>query len=196
MNGSGAGAGAGASGGGGGGYSGGYGGGGGGGSTYGLGDNPYGSGIGTRGQGGRTQNKTFAEILALAPSPQFMPLVTGGQGVKPGNITGSGGMQGSIPNFLPVSDATGDYKSVYQQPAVRQLTKQAGQAARSGLEKAYESLFGKDEMTGRTGLLRGNENPQNLYPEEMEGGLSRGYEGVGVQAEIPEFPTFTYGGAY
>jgi len=137
-----------------GGGGGGYGGGGGGG-TYGLGDNPYGSGIGTKGQEKRTQNKTFAEIMALAPPPQFMKLQRS-TGVMPGDQVGSDAARVDTPNFLSVKDEGSDYPSSYAGAATQKLGKAAGRELRG----AFESLFAnrREGPVGPEGRVRDDQS--------------------------------------
>lgn len=191
-------------GGGGGGYSGGGGGssgGGGGGSIYGLGDNPHGSGIGTKGQEGRTQNKTYGEILALAPPPQFVGLRPT-QGVYPGDKTGANAARAPMPGFLSHKDDTGDYKTNFAGSKVMDLAKNEASNAGKAMADMYASLFAPERggTPGEDGLL-GNEQSMSdtLRPTEFDqneiqyvGGPAD--EGVKAHYSTPQMGYF--GGAY
>jgi len=78
-------------------------------------------------QSGRTQNKTYGEIMQIAPLPKPMQIPRGGQGVGRGDLTGSA----LIPPDIGVAPSVQDKKEGTFTPAMG-----------ADLAKAYDRIFG------------------------------------------------------
>lgn len=123
--------------------------------SYNTGYSSRDSGIGSRGQEGRTQNKNMREILAMAPPAAPMTLRPS-QGVRPGDKTGSGA---SGISFAPANSVVTDKGAVFS----------AGEAQQFGsqMRQLYDKLFSKPAST-REDMI-GSQASENAYQDYRRG---------------------------